>query len=90
MHGDGGLLGLTVAVREPARVAQLWARLLGVDADGTQLRLDGGRQRIDFIDAADKVERIVAVRVSSTAPAGETVVAGVRFGCEAIHVKETR
>ena len=79
-HGDGGLLGLTVAVHEPDKAAQIWAALLGVDADGSALALEGGRQRVEFVAAAgDEPERIVEVRASAPGRSGGVTVAGVRF-----------
>ena len=79
-HAPGGLRGLTVAVREPDKVAALWASLIGVDADGTTLVLDDGAQQIEFVSAGeDDVERIVAVRAAVDVAPGETTIAGVRF-----------
>ena len=85
-HGPGGLRGLTVAVHDPAAVASLWARLLGIDADGARIVLDGGAQDVVFVDAAPtEVERIVEVRAASPGRTGETTIAGVRFVCQEEH-----
>lgn len=82
-HGPGGLRGLTVAVHDPAAVASLWAGLLGVDAEGTRIVLDGGAQDVVFVDAAaTEVERIVEVRATSPGHTGEATIAGVRFVCQ--------
>jgi hypothetical protein len=79
-YGAGGLLGLTVAVHEPDKTARIWAGLLGVNADATTLSLDGGRQRVDFVAAADdEPERIVEVRAFAPDRSGDVTVAGVRF-----------
>jgi hypothetical protein len=79
-YGDGGLLGLTVAVHEPDKTAQIWAALLGVDPGETSLALDGGRQRVDFIPAPDdEPERIVEIRANAPGRSGDVTVAGVRF-----------
>ena len=82
-HEPGGLLGLTVAVHDPAAIAALWGRLLDVRVDGTRFSLDGGRQEIVFVDAPPtEVERIVEVRAAAPGHAGEETIAGVRFVCQ--------
>jgi hypothetical protein len=81
-HGSGGLLGLTVAVHDPGKVATLWAQLLGVDADTDTVVLDDGAQDVVFVDAGPtEVERIVEVRAATPGHSGETTIAGVRFVC---------
>lgn len=77
-HAPSGLLGLTVAVRDPEAAGTTWAGLLDVPA-GTTLRLDGGRQSVDFVPADDGVERIVEVRVAVARRSGTATIAGVRF-----------
>ena len=89
-HAPGGLTGMTVAVHDPRQVAATWAQLIGVECDGSTLRIDGGRQRIDFASAApDEVERIVEVRAAVGGGQGEATVAGVRFVTEHVSAKET-
>jgi hypothetical protein len=77
-----GLRGLTVAVRDAAGAAELWAALLGVPTDGARLRLDGGRQTIEFVPTTG-VERITAVDIAVGGHTGEHTgdveVAGVVF-----------
>jgi hypothetical protein len=54
----GRLLGITVAVSEPAAVAARWGEVLGVQAEGetsSQLCLDGAT--VDFVAAADEREQ---------------------------------
>lgn len=62
----GSLLGVTIAVREPQRVAQRWARVLGVqptgaDGDAAALALDGGHVR--FADAQGGHEALVEIEL---------------------------
>ena len=81
-HDSGGLLGLTVAVHEPQTVAAIWGQLLGIDATGTTLTLDGGAQTIEFVSVAPtEVERIIEVRAAAPGHSGEQEIAGVRFRC---------
>jgi hypothetical protein len=45
----GGLRSVTIAVDDPAAVCRRWAKVLDLpEPDGTQLRLDDGRQRLVF------------------------------------------
>lgn len=88
-HPPGGLLGLTVAVHDPATVARRWAEVLGVAADADGVPLAGGAQRLRFVPAdAGEAERIVEVRVAMAAPGTAAIVAGVRFVTGAVESKE--
>jgi hypothetical protein len=80
----GHLAGITVAVREPARVAARWARVLGraLDPSEPSLSLDGGVVR--FADAGeDGVEGIAEIVLADVpALAGRpdgVVLGGVRL-----------
>jgi hypothetical protein len=80
-HGRGGLTGMTIAVTDPVPVARRWASVLGVPTSAdSELRLDGGRQVIRFVEP-ERVEGIVAaeVAVPSGTPTGMITVAGVDF-----------
>jgi hypothetical protein len=76
----GHLAGITVAVREPARVAARWARVLGrtLDPGEPSLRLDGGVVR--FADAgedgAEGIAEIVLADVPALAGRPDGVVLG--------------
>ena len=84
-HAPGGLRGLTVAAHDPGKVAEIWAQLLGVAADGDRIALDGGQQEVLFVQCDDtEVERIVEVRVAGQGLDGETHIAGVRFTLSSI------
>ncbi len=62
----GRLLGITVAVRDPAAAAARWGEVLGVEPTGGQpprLELDGGA--VSFASAgADAVEQIVEIALA--------------------------
>jgi len=62
-HEAGGITGITVETPDPERLAQRWAEVLGVNADGPQIALDGGKQRLSFVPS-DGGEGIVAVQAS--------------------------
>jgi hypothetical protein len=82
-HGDGGLRGLTVAAGDPDAAARRWAQVIGIAADGRTLVLDGGRQRIEFVDAeAPAEEGITAVALALPGVTTDVDVAGVRFTCQ--------
>ena len=75
----GGVRGLTVAVREPDKVARRWADVLGVDApDAPTLELAGGAQQVRFVET-DGEERIVAVDVAVPGRSGRASIGGVQF-----------
>ena len=79
-HGPGGLRGLTVAVDDPGKTAARWADVLGLPApDGDVLALDGGRQRVRFVDDGETAERIVGVDIATPGNAGPVEIAGVLF-----------
>jgi hypothetical protein len=80
----GHLAGITVAVREPARVALRWARVLGraLDSSESSLSLDGGVVR--FIAAPDEGAEGIAEIVLADVPAlagrpDGVVLGGVRL-----------
>jgi hypothetical protein len=77
-----GIVGLTVACASPAAVAGRWAEVLGEGLDGTSISLDGGRQRLDFVDGAEPgMEAITGVTLA-VAPGqelGEVMAGGVSF-----------
>jgi hypothetical protein len=57
----GGLLGVTLAVPDPAGAAARWAAVAGLaPPTGTGLEL-GDRQRIDFVAATDERAGLVAI-----------------------------
>jgi hypothetical protein len=79
-HGTGGLLGLVVAAVEPAAAAARWAAVLGTDAVGDALELDGGRQLVSFVAAAGEQDQgIIGVRVAGTTHGDPRTIANVRF-----------
>lgn len=80
----GGLTGLTVAVPEPQAACRRWADVLGAAADGDEIALDGGRQRVRFV-GADGAHGIVAASVALVRPRGgpsTAMVAGVTLTLE--------
>jgi hypothetical protein len=79
-HGPGALLGLTVAVHDPDKAAEIWGTLLGVDPAGTKVTLEGGRQRIRFVATREgEQERIIEVRAAAEDRTGAVTIAGVTF-----------
>ena len=62
-HDDGGITGITVEAPEPERLAQRWADVLGVTADGPRIVLDDGAQLLRFVPSAG-AEGIVAVEAT--------------------------
>ena len=66
-HDDGGITGVTIETPEPEKTAQRWADVLGVEADGLVVSLDGGAQRLTFVES-DGGEGIVTV--DATLPGG--------------------
>jgi hypothetical protein len=77
----GGITGLTVTSPDPARLAERWAEVLGLSAEGRQVVLDGGRQTVEFTPGED--DAITEVRLTRPGPAGAADAAGVR-----IHIEE--
>jgi hypothetical protein len=85
----GGLRGLTVRSPDPEALAGRWAAVLGLDVshDGAggapSLELDGGLQRVRFVDAAGAPEGIcgIALAVPAAVRAGrdEIQLLGVTF-----------
>ena len=89
-HPAGGITGITVEVKDPAVVAQRWARVLGLDAelDGglAVIRLDPAGQALRFVSAVDgRAEGITELWLTpglEGLPDGDGPVAeigGVRF-----------
>jgi hypothetical protein len=80
--GDGApgrLLGATVAVPDPAAVAERWGRVLGVDPSGGELRLDHDGS-IRFTEGDD---RLVEIVVAIPGREGETLeIGGARFALD--------
>jgi Glyoxalase-like domain len=82
---DGRLAGITVAVEDPAAVAQRWGRVLGVPVEGNGqplLQLDGGEVRFDQADSErEKGITEIAVETPRELPGAADVseVAGVRL-----------
>ena len=75
----GGVRGLTVAVREPEKVARLWAEVLDVDdVDDAVLSVAGGAQQIRFT-GGDGADRFVAVTVEVPGRTGPVSICGVTF-----------
>ena len=74
-QAEGGIVSLTVATPRPDELAARWAAVLGIEADGAALPLDGGNQRVSFVAAAGDREGIVAVeaRVDGVEPGSATV-----------------
>ncbi|MDQ3384651.1 MAG: hypothetical protein M3503_01360 [Actinomycetota bacterium] len=78
----GGITGATVTSPDPEGLAARWAAVLGTEADGTTVVLDGGRQQLTFV--ADDDEGITDVRIAQGGPVREAAVGGVRFHLEEI------
>jgi hypothetical protein len=80
-RSDGGIAGITVAVTDPDALAARWADVLGVQAAGRTVTVDGGRQLVDFRHPCGASTGIVEVRLDSPSWAhGDDVdIAGVRF-----------
>jgi len=83
-HPSGGVSGLTVEVREPARAAARWAEVLGLSVtgdDGTAvIRLPEAGQELRFVpESPGRGEGITEVRLATARPAPAVQIAGVRF-----------
>ena len=74
----GLVLGVTIAVSDPEAVAARWGEVLGVDADGRRLALDGGW--VAFEEAAE--ERLTAIAVSVPGRSGSIEIGGATFEFE--------
>jgi hypothetical protein len=80
----GRLLGATVAVEDPAAVAERWGRVLGVEPSGQKLRLDHDGS-VRFAEAAGE-EGLVEVSVAVPGRQDETIeIGGARFKIEEGH-----
>jgi len=80
----GGITGITVAAVEPDAVAARWAAVLGVEASGRRVVVDGGRQVIDFTAAGDRsAEGITAVGFDRPGRNGTYEICGVRMDVRA-------
>jgi hypothetical protein len=69
---DGGLVGVTVAVEDPAQVCRRWAAVLAVESDGDRIVL--ADQQIRFV--ADGRSGIVEATLRLPAPPAATAVVG--------------
>lgn len=80
-HRPGGLRGLTVAADDPDTTAARWAAVVGAEATGGEIALDGGRQHVEFVAAADGGDRgIVTISLALAGVAARSVdIGGVRF-----------
>jgi hypothetical protein len=75
-----GIVGLTVRTPDPDGLAGRWAEVLGVDADGPVVRLDGGAQTLSFEQGgAERDEGIVGIDVAGGDEARTTTIGGVAF-----------
>jgi hypothetical protein len=81
-HGPGGILGITVECADPLAAAATWAALLGVDAEGARVVIDGGRQSIRFQPRGEHGDGIVEVTVAAAGAVGRVRVCGVTFNVE--------
>ena len=72
----GGIVSLTVATPRPEELAARWAAVLGIEADGAVLPLDGGAQRVSFVAPADGREGIVAGEARVEGAEGGTATVG--------------
>ncbi|MEY2470170.1 MAG: hypothetical protein QOF21_2868 [Actinomycetota bacterium] len=75
-RGYGGVTRAAFAVADPAKVARRWAALLGADADGTQIALDGAR--LEFVPTSADRSGLCEVDLAGP-PRDPTDIAGVRF-----------
>lgn len=83
-HPPGGVVGMTVASRDPGRDGRRWADVVGVGlAPGPEVVLAGGEQVVRFVPATGEGRLgIVAVTLAvafDVAPGTEVEVGGVRF-----------
>jgi Glyoxalase-like domain len=77
---SGGVRAMTVAVREPDKVARRWAEVIGIDApEENVLTLADGTQHVEFVDSDGGSDRFVAVDVEVTGHSGPVEIAGVTF-----------
>ena len=74
-HPAGGLVEVAVATAAPDELAGRWASVLGVEADGDVLLLDGGTQRIVFTPsgAEDGIVGVTAHVDGSAGPRRATI-----------------
>jgi len=82
----GALTGVTLAVAEPMRVAELWGEMLGVralpDGEHALLELDNARVRFERVEPG-RTERLSEIALDPAqdagASAGDTELLGVRL-----------
>jgi hypothetical protein len=87
----GGVRGLTVAVREPDKVARRWAEVLGLETrDGNVLHLADAGQQIRFVSSNGDGERFVTVEVAVPGRDGPVDIAGVTFDRVAPEARKKR
>lgn len=81
-HAPGGVREITVAADDPDGVRRRWADVLGVPAgDGTDLVLDGGRQRLRFVPVSGR-QGVVAATFSLAREPTTTAVGGLELTIE--------
>jgi hypothetical protein len=81
-HPPGGITGITVEVAQPTEVAERWAAVLGVKADGSTITLDDGQHPPQsLLFAPFQPGRTDGITEVTVAAAGhnEFDLAGVRF-----------
>ncbi|MFE7721377.1 VOC family protein [Nocardia rhizosphaerihabitans] len=71
--GPGRVTGATLTAREPAKLASTWAAVLGTEADGGRITLDGGELRF----VTGERDGIAAFHVEGLG--GDITIGGVRF-----------
>ena len=84
-HPGGGIISMTVRVRDPQEVAHRWASVLDLETggDGSEIDVDEGRQRVRFAQTEDpEDEGVSEVVIAGESPRGETSICGVRFRLE--------
>ena len=82
-----GLAGLTVAVPDPVSAARRWAAVAGVEPDGTAVLLDDGRQRIEFVPAAQGRAGLVGIGFGLAGAGRQT---SLRIGDTTIEIRPGR
>jgi hypothetical protein len=74
----GELLGVTICVNEPERVAPLWAEFLGVEPNGGRLELDRGYVAFEQSDN----ERLAEIHLAVPGRTETIDIGGARFRLE--------
>lgn len=76
----GELLGVTICVQEPERIARLWAGVLGVEPNGARLELDRGYVAFEQSDE----ERLAEIHVAVPGRSETIEIGGATFRLEEI------